>query len=157
MKLTLEHLAPYLPYGLKGVLTEDKIDDFESEDWVEDLSIFKARAIWKMCGYADGELNIPLGEGEFDGFLWRNGLTYVCFHRGIKPILRPLSDYKDINSQAMSDLNCDLSDQMDLCDLANKHTNIEGIRYRLASICFEHHIDIFGLIEKGLAINMNEL
>src|SRR5690606_12169699 len=97
MKLEIKHLSPYLPYRLKGVLTSDRNEDFEDEDWYENGKLHKG-AIWQLCGYADGDLNIPLGDGEFDGFLWRNGYTYVCFNRGIKPVLRPLTDLvREIN------------------------------------------------------------
>lgn len=90
-ELELKHLAGYLPYGLKGVLTEDKQTMFAYELDL-DNNLFVPGVIWKLCGYAPGDLNIYLGDGIFDGWLWRNETTYVNFHKGIKPILRPLSD-----------------------------------------------------------------
>ena len=90
-EITLKELSAYLPYGLKGELQFDKSEDFELQDWAIDLSKFKKGAIWKLCGYADTDLHIPLGEGEFNGWLWRNEYTYVNFHSGIKPILYDLS------------------------------------------------------------------
>lgn len=93
MKETLQihHIAKRLPYGVKGILTEEKTSIFHEELWVEDESIFQPNAIWELCGYAPKDLMIPLGEGYFDGFLWRNGMTYVNFHRGILPVMFPLS------------------------------------------------------------------
>ena len=90
-EITLKEWSAYLPYGLKGQLTFDKSEDFELQDWAIDLSKFKKGAIWKLCGYADTDLHIPLGEGEFNGWLWRNEYTYVNFYSGIKPILYDLS------------------------------------------------------------------
>ena len=91
-EITLKEWSAYLPYGLKGELQFDKSEDFELQDWAIDLSKFKKGTIWKLCGYADTDLHIPLGEGEFNGWLWRNEYTYVNFHFGIKPVLRDLSD-----------------------------------------------------------------
>lgn len=91
-EITLKEWSAYLPYGLKAQLVWDKSEDFEWQDWASDLSKFEKGAVWKLCGYAEPDLNIPLGEGEFSGWLWRNGNTYVNFHSGIKPILRDLSD-----------------------------------------------------------------
>ena len=81
-EITLKEWSAYLPYGLKGELQFDKSEDFELQDWVIDLSKFKKDAIWKLCGYADTDLHIPLGDGEFNGWLWRNEYTYVNFHSG---------------------------------------------------------------------------
>ena len=90
-EITLKEWSAYLPYGLKGELQFDKSECFELQDWAIDLSKFKKGAIWKLCGYADTDLHIPLGDGEFNGWLWRNEYTYVNFHSGIKPILYDLS------------------------------------------------------------------
>ena len=90
-EITLKEWSAYLPYGLKGELQFDKSENFELQDWAIDLSKFKKGAIWKLCGYADTDLHIPLGDGEFYGWLWRNEYTYVNFHSGIKPILYDLS------------------------------------------------------------------
>ena len=65
----LEIYSAYLPYGVKGQLQWNKEEDFIHDDWVDDFSIFKKGAKWTLCGYADKDLNIPLGEGEFN---WKN-------------------------------------------------------------------------------------
>ncbi len=83
--------SAHLPYGLTGELKYDITEDFQDEDWVQDLSIFKKGAIWKLAGYADHDLNIPMGEGEFSGWLWRNGNTYAGIDEAVKPILYDLS------------------------------------------------------------------
>jgi hypothetical protein len=73
------------------------------------------------------------------------------------PILRPLSDYKEINSPAMKDLNCDLSDQIRILELANKEVSFYYLPYGIAQLLFEAHIDSFNLIPDGLAIDINSL
>jgi hypothetical protein len=85
----LKIYAAYLPYGLEGQLIIDRQSDFEMQDWA-DLSKFKKGTIWNLCGYADDDLQIPMGEDEFRGWLWRNGQTYVNFHHSVKPVLYPL-------------------------------------------------------------------
>lgn len=74
----------------------------------------------------------------------------------IKPILRPLSDYYDINSPAMNDLNLDLGDQIWLVNLADGTYHVDKLPYRLACTLAEEHIDFMGLIPAGLALSYKE-
>ena len=69
----------------------------------------------------------------------------------IKPVLRPLSNYQDINSDAMNDLNCDVSTQIQINELAIKYIGVSDLHYSTVEICLQKHIDIFGLIDQGLA------
>lgn len=145
MKLELKDLAPYLPFELKGVIIQDNIEDFYFEDYFEEEK-FKIGAVWTLCGYAEGDLNITIGEGVFDGFLWRSGMTYVNFHHTLKPILRPLSDLKNYPGNTLLDFD------------VLKYTNdIKLIRYGDVLWLLEQHFDIFGLIDKNLAIDINTL
>lgn len=162
-KLELKHLAPYLPYGLKGILTNDKRGDFEGEDYVSDIEIFNKGSIWTICGYAESDLCIPLGEGYFEGFLWKNENTYTNFYNGIKPILHPLSDLTkeiEVNGERF----------VPIIKLKNFDENItfynNDIYYEkedwsiylfedIRDYLLQWHFDLFGLIEKGLAIDFN--
>jgi len=74
-----------------------------------------------------------------------------------KPILRPLSEFTDINSESMNELNADLNIQMELNKLALKFKHCTSCSYSTMQLCFENHIDVFGLIEKGLAVDINTL
>ncbi len=116
-KLTLEHLAPYLPYKLriKGIntpkfksieLTTDNINNC-----IHDVN----------CGYIDD---------------WR------------KPILHPMSDLKKNNSIDSKTI------QIQLLELNN---DVSIISYQLHSWLCENHYDVFRLIEKGLAVNYNDI
>lgn len=75
----------------------------------------------------------------------------------LKPIFRPLSEFVDINSDSMKELNADISTQIDLNELAIKYKHHTSCYYSTLQFCFENHIDVFGLIEKGLAIDINTL
>ena len=88
-------------------------------------------------------------------YLWHNEVTYG-WHE-IKPILRPLSDYTDITSKAMSDLDCDLTDQMDIQEFALKKMSLSSLLYSSFDVLTRNHVDIFGLIPEGLAIDLNTL
>jgi hypothetical protein len=90
-KLTINELKWYLGTGLKFQLTIDRTEDFCTEDWYSEDK-FKKGAIWELIGIVQAkDLNIPLGEGYLDGFLFKNDLTYCNFNNGIKPLLYPLS------------------------------------------------------------------
>jgi len=153
--LKLEEASPYLPFNLNFVLTHDKTDDFYNEDWFEEEK-FKKGAIWQLCGYAPSDLNIYIGEGTIDGFLYRNDMTYVNFNTGLKPLLKPLSDYLDINSKVMNDLNWDLSLQIQLSEMARQGGwwNYSAL---LIKECAKEHIDFQNLIGQEKAININTI
>jgi len=91
-KLELKHIAKRLPYGLKGIIIQDKSESYMDNDWYNEDDC-KSGKIWNLIGIVKpNKLNIPIGEGYLQGFLWSRGNTYVNFHTGILPILRPLSD-----------------------------------------------------------------
>ena len=156
MKLELHHLAPYLPYGLKGQLQHDIDEEIGHHDWYEDLPKFKKGAIWEYSGYIPDAVSLCI-DGEVNGCVMTNGYTWVSYEPWFKPILRPLTDYQDVNSQAMNDLNIDIQDQVTLTYLATKEEHYTRVSYSVIEICLRNHIDIFGLIDKGLAIDQNTL
>ena len=153
--IPLEQLIVYLPYRLEGVLTCNHEDDFYNQDWA-DLSKFQQGCIWQLAGYTDHDLNVPLGEGEYIGFLWRNEFTYVCFHSGIKPLLRQLSQLTEeieidgerfVPIKRLNELNIDPN--FDPVVLNDGTINYDPLKeYQLL---FKWHFDIFNLIGQGLA------
>jgi len=68
-------------------------------------------------------------------------------------ILNPLNDYQDITGNAMNNLGIDLGDQIILSNLANKTLGLSSLDYSTYEIAIKNHIDIFGMIEKGWAID----
>lgn len=139
-KLTIKELAPYLPYGLK-IFSEDG----NSYDVITDIQI-----------------------------------AHIIKHNRIgevKPILRPLSDLtKEIKVNGEKfvpieyfELGDDYNESVDygngnikliglLKDMA-KYNFIDSnyMPYYVVQKLFEWHFDVFGLIEKRLAIDINTL
>lgn len=72
-------------------------------------------------------------------------LGYQISFNDYKPILRPLSDlkYKELGYDSI---------EFAIYNIKNKYANYINYEY-----CFEWHFDVFGLIEKGLAIDINTL
>ncbi len=170
-KLTLEHWSTYFPFQLKGIITSDKqddFDDFSEYDWFDENK-FKKGAIWTLCGYADGDLNIPLGEGEFDGLLWRNEHTYVNFHGGIKLILKPLSNLidniLDDGNDENYNLSCELAGLLNTNDcshfvkalIQNKYYSVDVRLWKdIEDWLSKNHFDWkHNLIGNGFAIDIN--
>jgi hypothetical protein len=160
MKLEIKHLAPYLPYGLKGILTHDLRNDYEYCDWVTDIEIFNEGAIWELCGYSPSDLNIPLGEGEYDGFLYRNDNTYTCFKSDIKPLLRPLSHLDkeiEINGKRfLPIIELDLYHDFSFMNFSQIQENPTRYPYTIVEKLIEWHFDISGLLDAGLANEITE-
>ncbi len=134
MKLELKHLAPYLPYRVKLNLTRRLFE--------------RTNVDIRNCDFRHNYTTNEL-------YLWHNEVTYG-WHE-IKPILRPLSDYTDITSKAMSDLDCDLTNQMDIQEFALKKMSLSSLLYSSFEVLTRNHVDIFGLIPEGLAIDINTL
>ncbi|MGL4335547.1 MAG: hypothetical protein ACRCST_01545 [Turicibacter sp.] len=83
-------LCARLMEGVKGMLIHDLREDFECEDFVEDIEIFNKGAVWTYEGYSG--VCIPLGEGDFEGFLIQHKSgAYTSVGKSIKPILSPTS------------------------------------------------------------------
>ena len=149
--IELKNLAPYLPYGLKGICTEE----FTGIETVYGISYYKDSSdIYLTTSFDD---------------------LYIEY---FKPILRPLSDLtKEINyglsTYAFTYL-FEIGD-CDGCVFEFEHGNIKTIKAleniskynsyndinylpnAVVNMMYEHHFDVFGLIEQGLAIDINTL
>ena len=127
MKLEIKHLAPYLPYGLKAKFQA------KNKKTCRKYVIGTISAMYLDCSICcyDTVNSTP------DNF---------------KPILRQLSDYADIDSDALCDLNCDLSDQIQISEFANKRISLSAISVGAFEILVSNHVDVFGLIDEGLAL-----
>ena len=71
---------------------------------------------------------------------------------GWKLLLRPLSDYQDINSSAMNELNIDIQDQIVLEQFALGEILLSNMPYGIVEMMKENHIDFNDLITDNLAI-----
>lgn len=146
MKLEPKHLFPYGPYSLKVIMEGKKTN----VAWMSTKNIAVIR---------------PDGIGEYKRIAWRYA------HLNIKPILRPLSDLtKEIahNGETFCPLNILsrmyktgwkwLPNELHLFaswDDHNKHYRSPTLE--MYQKLYEWHFDVFGLIEKGLAIDINTL
>lgn len=122
-QLTIEHLAPYLPYKLNykrnGKFCSTTMSGLELDVWFDD--------------YND----------EF-----------------IQPILRPLSDLtKEIEHKGRKFVPLDEIKKwvVPYWDEKRSLNPIRDWRYRDIQKLLEWHFDVFGLIDKNLAVNLNEL
>jgi hypothetical protein len=119
--IPLEQLAAYFPYKVKAKF--------------KDLNNSKAIEIGTL-----GQIN--------------DNSTIVCYDTvnaypdKFKLLLRPLSWLTD---EVLSDINCDLLDQIKMCELRDKQISLHSMPYGVVNILLENHVDIFGLIEAGFA------
>lgn len=169
MKLQVKHLAPYLSYRLKwqvvthyvGCATDTLIDEMIACFSNEDLILLSDAG---DC-YSDNE-----------GRSWGSD-DFIA-----KPILRPLSDldklvdlggmrliatselkelYNSINSTELTELNFYHTPEDGFCffGVANQFEDVKevGMPLYMYENIFRWHFDVFGLIEQGLAIDINTL
>lgn len=141
-KLELKHLAPYLPYGLKIKTSNNQgnvIRQIHGIDISEEFVL--------ACGY--------INYIESDNY-------YPYTLKSCKPILRPLSDLKNKDL----DLWIEFSEKIDeisvdylIDSLVNKSFYSKDIHlaFKIYEVLFEMHFDVFGLINKGLAISYSDV
>ena len=127
MKLEIKYLAPYLPYGLKAKFQE------KNKKTCRKYVIGTISAMYLDCSICCYD-------------------TVNATPDNFKPILRQLSDYADINSDAMNSLNCDMSEQINLNEFAIGYICLGSLYQSTYDLCLKNHIDVFGLIDKGLAL-----
>ena len=132
-KLEIKYLIPYLDYNLK-IFIENNIKSIE------------LIGLMIKSGYSNESLCI-IDEDNGDEF-------YIA---DVKPVLKNLNNYKDINSKSMNELNIDLPDQMTISELANGFIHVNSVNLGAIEIMAENHIDFNRLIELNLAIDINKL
>ena len=135
MKLELKHLAPYLPYGLKYRLHGNFPIQNGVDNWIEDIR-------------------------EISPFNFT--LEKVLTWETCKPILRPLSDLtKEIDHNGGRFVPKDRAKRIygwkDEWILETGHIRIGHLPFVVIEKLFEWHFDVFGLIDQGLAIDINTL
>lgn len=148
-RLTIKELAPYLPYGLKAAfIVRDEIRRIDT-----------LRSLYDIENYDDIKLSIGHSDSEH---IWM-----------FKPFLRPLSSLtEEINwgnqTYAIIDLfeigddggyiyeydhgNIKLISQLKTIAEYNYHHDINYLPYPVVQVLIEHHFDVFGLIDRSLAL-----
>ena len=133
MKLELKHLAPYLPYGLKYRLHGNFPIQNGVDNWIEDIR-------------------------EISPFNFT--LEKVLTWETCKPILRPLSDLTkeiEVDGERFIPLKYIFGEDFNPNDEFWINLDVLCIAYREIQLLFEWHFDVFGLINQGLAIDINTL
>ena len=139
MKLKIEYLAPYLPYKLSGKVI---CHEYKKEviTFLDTISYFE-----NVLTFNDG-VDVYLNNESLSEF---------------KPILRPLSDLNKKHLDYMYFIIISTDNEMfgsrdDFEDYFNE-TYCNYLPKCLFEYLLEHHFDVFGLIEEGLAIDINTL
>ena len=144
--LQFKHLAPYLPYGLKGC----RVDG--------------GRQIFELTRVGKGNIYIwsPIEFGD--------SIQDSCNLKYIKPLLRPLSDltkpitvegYNDGKEFVPMDELYKLSDYTEYLDRIQEDAYEMNIPvrwpYAVVELLFQWHFDVFGLIDDELAVDINTI
>jgi len=74
-----------------------------------------------------------------------------------KPILTPLSNYADINSPAINDLNTDTEIAFEIVEFANKQRGLSSLSYAAYEELVRAKVDVFGLIDAGLSVDASKV
>jgi len=161
MKLQFKNLSGYLPYGLKvqyeGIINGKELGahkkEFEQENdplpnWLcyeplEPIYGIKIGFIKKVSVYLN-YVKYEIGNKTF-------GLKPHYSTEKFKPILHPLSDYEKFDEIVLEMSNYDMSIIDENPDM------VKRLPYDIIELMFKNHIDIYGLIKEGLAININNL
>lgn len=78
--------------------------------------------------------------------------TVNAYPTKFKLLLHPLSWLTD---EVLSDINCDLGDQMIIQEIREQRMGCWNASCDVVQILLENHVDIFFLIERGLAEKLN--
>lgn len=181
MELELRHLAPYLPYGLMVQLSQKGIFNLDEEfpqphnEICEITNILKCNNEWQVeisdvagndsFGLIDLEEIIPLLLPMSDLYKEIEGVVGIV---ELAKIEHPCSTYHILRNKVVEvagDNQNSLSFKYDLDENYFVNSNFDcddeyyPIMYQLDlfAYLFEHHYDIYGLIDKGLAIDKTKI
>ena len=130
-RLTIKKLAPYLPYGLKVIGFNSYID----KDMVCDLT---DRNLWKHIENQSKPLLRPL-----------SSLTEEIEHNGSK--FTPIYELGELALKKLPEGFDNLEDATKWVSIS-VYVGINELMYWLFEWLCEHHFDVFGLIDLGLAL-----
>lgn len=132
MKIELKHLAGYLPYGVK--------------------------VKWNNTSYEMISLRLNERCQLVDYYTEE---VYGVKLEHIKPILRPLSDLTkeiEVNGEKFVPIEIiDKRNNLSVLETTKDTDLIDCLPYWVINYFLEWHFDIYGLIENGLAIDINTL
>ena len=153
-KLELKHLAPYLPYGLKIKLHNGNITTFQSIS----VSGFTNGISWmKECKPILRPLSDLTKEIEYNGerFIPMGKLHYkYCLTPSGKRTTKAKYEYVVDNNFIATYYG---GGNYGNYGIKVYTLNYQLNSYRVMNWLFKWHFDVFGLIDKGLAIDINNL
>lgn len=133
-KLKIEHLTSYLPYGLKvfrdcanSLLYNDAIVEVDCIGYIDKVVTFNTGADYY---FEDEEIDFT-----------------------IKPLLLPLSEWRTIENGEF--FFSPFFHSMQDMDGGIEH-NLMSAPYYDLQLLFVNHFDVFGLIDRGLALNKRD-
>lgn len=141
-KLTLKELSGYFPYGLKGISSEENL----GAETVNGYSLYGKNN--QVC------LTTNIDDIDIEVF---------------KPVLRPLSDLTkeithngetfvpDVRYLEVFGLNNDYLSEFLFVKTSHRVEYLTKLPHYAVDWLTSLHFDVHGLIERGLAINVNEL
>lgn len=149
-RLTIKELAPYLSYELKMISSDGQIGELIG--FIENDSIIK-RIVWDSgCR----EMGIEAGNDI--------KISRCCLHAENmgtpnKPLLRSLSSiglkwFQDNIDEAIEDfrINCEPENNHFSVEVCEKVLGWSALSLEEYQLFYEHHVDIKGLIGRGLAL-----
>lgn len=126
--LNREHIIPYTPYSLKVVMEGKKCN----VAWTSAKHIAVIR---------------PDGIGDIKKIAWKHA------HLNIKPILHPLVDfYESVDGVSFSNM---ITHGYHSNFWYEDNFEVKHLMYRDFQILVSKYADVFGLIKKGLAVDIN--
>lgn len=164
----MKHIAPYLPYGLKAKLSQEGVFNLDSE--------YRNEYAYSICTITDfttyskdlgGSMKVDKTKDysfDFDSLseieiilrplsdlkkeIEHNGEKFVPYNE-LDKIKKDVEVYRPINFNSPIELLINTDDYSQEIDLYDGYLIIQKL--------LEWHFDIFGLIESGLAIDINTL
>jgi hypothetical protein len=129
MKVELKHLSAYLPYDLKFLNTN-------------------TNNRYDILGLYDDSVSLYSETQPTETLYFISG--WDC----LKPILRPLTDLYNTDGFSLSKM---ISHGYHNTFWSTEKFSVNHVYYHDLLILLEHHFDVFGLIDAGLAIDINTI
>lgn len=136
-KLTLEDLAPYVPYGLKLYYApKDEIINLRPSHFPNDWSVTLASK--------------PILRNLSD-------LTKEIEHNGRKYCIMSLWFSVEADEEEAYELYRTIPDYWKTVIASIKSNGVKHQDYGFVKLLFKHHFDVNNLIERGLAVDLNTI
>lgn len=158
MKLELKHITPYLPFRLKAEMLDYK-RDYVGKQYDEIIGVHQWSKKNDWCLLTDGGSK-PSLDCIKPILISLSDITKEIEHNGERfvPIEKLKEMYNDMPDSYIKHLRfIKFDDQFTLFGLEEDDSHEVSMPYSLYEKLFEWHFDIFGLIDAGLAVDINSI